>query len=71
MTHRSADGAYFSDKCDSSSENGHPFRAGLPLSALTVEPDPQRAVANSRADDIRLFFLSFATFFLGISAFIW
>ncbi|MEO1045483.1 MAG: hypothetical protein AAFX04_08605 [Pseudomonadota bacterium] len=71
MRQRSGNAARFPTERVDSRDRGHPFRAGLPLSALIVEPDPEAAVASSRAEDARLFFLSFATFFLAISAFIW
>ncbi|WOE74482.1 hypothetical protein [Alterisphingorhabdus coralli] len=52
-------------------QQGHAFRAELPLSALEVDQESQATGWQGRADDIRTFFLSFAAFFLGISAFIW
>ena len=49
----------------------HPFREGLPISALTVTVEPGAEYKTTIQDDIRMFALSFVTFFMGISLFIW
>lgn len=49
----------------------HPFRETLPISALTVTIEPGLENKTTVHDDIRMFVLSFVTFFMGISLFIW
>jgi len=50
---------------------GHPFRANLPISALAMTVEADLVTETTIQDDIRLFTLSFVTFFLGFSLFIW
>ncbi|WP_438726750.1 hypothetical protein ACR9YC_09355 [Parasphingorhabdus sp. DH2-15] len=52
-------------------EGGHSFRASLPISALAVNIEPEITSHTTIQDDIRMFVLSFLTFFMGISLFIW
>jgi hypothetical protein len=49
----------------------HPFREALPISALAVAIEPAAEDTTTVQDDIRMFVLSFVTFFMGISLFIW
>lgn len=49
----------------------HSFRETLPISALTVTVEPGEEEQSTVQDDIRMFVLSFVTFFMGISLFIW